>query len=213
MPVTDYEVIEVKETRVALKNIAHERNIKIGGGREASVRPSAKEVPSEKFDESSESGEESVRESADEAVVEVSGEGRGDKKRDRRRHRRRRLAEERREWVEKEKQEQTTEPQNMEGKAPTEGGGSQDEAVKVSSSMFSTLFPPPPTLISETIGRYKDKEGLEGAFFSKPVSESNEAEHFVPKESEEKNKEAPGADEDVSFPSNATTSPDIESDE
>lgn len=213
VPVTDYEVIEVKETRVALKNIAHERNIKIGGGREASVRPSTKEMPVEKFDEPSEAGEDGLKESADEAAVEVSGEGRGDKKRDRRRHRRRRLAEERREWIEKEKQEQAGDAANVEGKAPAEGGGIQDEAVKVSSSMFSTLFPPPPTLISETIGRYKDKEGLEGAFFSKPVNENIEEAPTAPEKSEEHEKGSSNADDDVSFPSNATTSPDIESDE
>lgn len=214
VPVTDYEVIEVKETRVALKNIAHERNIKIGGGREAPVR-ALKEAPVERYEDTSESVEESPRAGSDEIVTEVLADGRGDKKRDRRRHRRRRLAEERREWVEKEKQEQTMEPANAEAKTPAEGGGSQDETLKVSSSMFSTLFPPPPTLISETIGRYKDKEGLEGAFFTKQVNEPKEGQPKSENHSEESHKkhsDESDPDEDVSVPFNATPL-DIESDE
>lgn len=211
VPVTDYEVIEVKETRVALKNIAHERNIKIGGGRgDAPVR-APKEAPVERYEEPAESTEEAPRAGSDDANAEVSTDGRGDKKRDRRRHRRRRLAEERREWVEKEKQEQTTEPANAEAKAPAEGGGSQDETLKVSSSMFSTLFPPPPTLISETIGRYKDKEGLEGAFFTKPVNEPKQ--EVTTESNESPAKLSEDDDEDFPMPSTATTPPDLESDE
>jgi hypothetical protein len=210
VPVTDYEVIEVKETRVALKNISHEKNIKIGGGREAPVRV-AKEVPSEKFEEPSESSDEADKSSQEDTVVEASGDSRSDKKRDRRRHRRRRLAEERREWLEKEKQEQSPATEATEVKEVTEGGVVQDEAVKVSSSMFSTLFPPPPTLISETIARYKEKEGLEGAFFTKPQKDSNEeesAENLVEPSHQENQ-----PDEDVNIPSNVTSHPELESDE
>ncbi len=39
VPVTDYEVLEVRETKVALKNVSHDRNIKIGGGRESLAPP------------------------------------------------------------------------------------------------------------------------------------------------------------------------------
>ena len=31
VPVSDYEILEVKEARVALKNASHEKSIKIGG--------------------------------------------------------------------------------------------------------------------------------------------------------------------------------------
>ncbi len=37
VPVGDYEVIELKEMKMALKNAAPERSIKIGGGRENSI--------------------------------------------------------------------------------------------------------------------------------------------------------------------------------
>ncbi len=167
VPVTDYEVVEVKETRVALKNVTHERNIKIGGGREASVR-TPKEIV-EKVDEPASISEEEVKVASNEIVADA--DPRADKKRDRRRHRRRRLAEERREWVEKEKQDSTNNtlgaPEQAH-QAVEEDLESQEIAKPASSSaMFGTLFPPPPTLISETISRYKEKEGLEGAFFSR----------------------------------------------
>lgn len=46
LPVTDFEIIEVKETRVVLKNASFDRSIKIGGGKEASLKTS-KEKPEE----------------------------------------------------------------------------------------------------------------------------------------------------------------------
>ncbi len=42
LPVSDYEVIELKETRMVLKNVGVDRSIKIGGGKDAS-----KEAPQE----------------------------------------------------------------------------------------------------------------------------------------------------------------------
>ncbi|NGX37653.1 MAG: hypothetical protein K1000chlam2_00811 [Chlamydiae bacterium] len=44
VPVSDYEVVEAKETRVVLKNASFERAIKIGGGRKEKVaEPEAQE--------------------------------------------------------------------------------------------------------------------------------------------------------------------------
>ncbi len=202
VPVTDYEVIEVKETRVALKTTVHERSIKIGGGREAPVRVQ-KEVIVDKSEDMDSSFSEASQDLSEESGVEVTSDGRGDnKKRDRRRHRRRRLAEERREWVEKEKQDLPGTSAPMDVKSPSkEGGGNEDEAVKVSSSIFSTLFPPPQTLIAETIGRYKDKEGLEGVFFTKPVNDRVAEVHHqnekVKDRSEGKSAPAPAAHTDT----------------
>jgi hypothetical protein len=190
VPVTDYEVVEVKETRVALKNVSHERNIKIGGGRDASVRVQ-KEAPIEKVEES-DAVEESEKSSSDEGQPEVAVESRNDKKRDRRRHRRRRLADERREWAEKEKQEQQTiEPQPADEATSTSEVSeiTEDQPLKTSAAMFGTLFPPPPTLISETIARYKEREGLEGVFFTRPSSKEEapaEEAHQEPVENIEK---------------------------
>ena len=65
LPVTDYEIYEAKEMKTSLKVSSGDRSIRIGGGRDASVRPpqreqqqeeSAEEVseereqPSERFD-------------------------------------------------------------------------------------------------------------------------------------------------------------------
>lgn len=42
LPVSDYEVLEVKEARVAIKGVQTEKSIKIGGGRDGSLRGAAK---------------------------------------------------------------------------------------------------------------------------------------------------------------------------
>jgi len=147
VPVSDYEVFEVKETRVVLKNITHERNIKISGGREAFSKP-----PKEPMVEKTEEAEKEDFAKA----VEPGFEGRNDKKRDRRRNRRKRIAEERRETVDKPKTlSEGSEDESEDFEAGTE--------VKVSSSMFAHLLPPPPTLISETLGRLREKEAAEAA--------------------------------------------------
>ena len=49
VPIGDYEVVEVKESRVVLKNAPFERTIKIGGGREGSLRKDEDEVVSSDF--------------------------------------------------------------------------------------------------------------------------------------------------------------------
>ncbi len=149
VPVMDYEVTEVKEARVVLKNVAPERNIKIGGGRDASLRAS-KEPSMEKTEDVA---EESASEGAsEEAMPEISVEQRGSKKRDRRRNRRRR-PDDRRDWNEREKGAAPSEDTSEEKESED---GEMAEEGKISTPLFSTLFPPPPTLISDTISRYKD---------------------------------------------------------
>jgi len=182
VPASDYEVLEVKEVRVALKNVSHERNIKIGGGREASLRHSHREPPQER--KVVETQEESVEEeqqpvAAAEAGLESAGGGRMDKRRDRRRRRHRRSGDEQ-EWSDRRPVSQQQEsPQMPESKQQAQGGGAEDEA-KVSSSLFSSLIPPPTTLISAHLGRYKDKE-----FMQSPPSKE------VEQKEEKKKKEPP----------------------
>jgi hypothetical protein len=137
VPVTDYEVVEVKETRVALKNATVERSIKIGGGREAPSKPprepSAETAPAEEGSAASAPPE---------------------KKRERRSRRRRRGGEERqaRSPEAEAHREALVEP----AETPFEGAEASVAPV------FSTLFPPPPTLVSSTISRYKDQAPSEG---------------------------------------------------
>lgn len=170
VPVSDYEVFEVKETRVVLKNITHERNIKISGGREAFTKP-PKEISQPQSQPQIEI-EEKEGEEDREPMVEIVSDAKADKKRDRRRNRRKRMAEERREAIEKPLEEEVV-GEEGEKTAPTE--------VKVSSAMFANLLPPPPVLISETLGRLREKEAARAqiAIVEAP------AEEIIPEESKE----------------------------
>lgn len=125
VPVSDYEVIEAKESRAGLKHAQFERTIKIGGGREASVRREA-DAPEE------------VPVVAEEEVAETASHG--DRRRERRRNRRRRPQEEERAAEEPAEAKIVELPKTQENPA----------------AALATLIPPPPTLISETIGRYKE---------------------------------------------------------
>ncbi len=182
VPTSDYEVLEVKETRVALKNVSHERSIKIGGGREAPVRQREKEPYVPKPEEPAAS-EESTEQEPETTEV-ASSEHRRERGRDRRRRRHRRQGEEQ-EWTDRrpaEQQQRDTETP----KADTagEGGGAQDE-TKVLSSMFSGLFPPPPKLISETLSRYQDKEFFEGPPASRQAQKEKEESSALEEKQEE----------------------------
>lgn len=156
LPVSDYEVVEAKETKVVLKNIPLERTIKIGGGREIppnhkpTREPSVAEKPAEN---------EHPEEGAQRPQQQPSDSNMIERRKDRKRHRRRRQHDDR-----------------MDGKI--QGGGTEDEA-QVSSPTITTLFPPPTTLISETISRYKDLGIGEGHILPKSVTpQRQEVESF-----------------------------------
>ncbi len=119
VPVSDYEVLEVREARMVLKSSSVDRGIKIGGGRET-TKKAVREENAEPA---------SIKE-VESAVVE---EQKVEKRRERRRSRKRRGQEE-----EEDQSEQVT---------------SQEEGKPVEKA---SLIPPPSTLISETISRYKD---------------------------------------------------------
>lgn len=169
VPASDYEVLEIKETRVALKTVSHDRNIKIGGGREASLRHQHRESPPESEPAVA---EEEPAVQGEEAGSEVAPGARMEKRRDRRRRRHRRSEEE---WNERRAAEAQQPPQQpqVETEPKVQGGAAEDE-TKVSSPMFSSLIPPPPTLISQTLSRYKDKESVEGTPPAKEVEGKEE---------------------------------------
>jgi len=150
VPVADFEVVEVKEARVILKNAPLERSIKIGGGKEA---PKQSREPI------------LVAVEEESAPAAPPQEQNLDKKRDRR-HRRRRRGE--RPEV---REEKGVEAAQTPAEEAGEGGDSRDEA-QVSSPTIKTLFPPPTTLISQTIARYKDQAISERAVLTKQVKES-----------------------------------------
>ncbi len=145
LPVSDYEIMEARETRVVLKNASFEKNIKISGGKEA---PRIRELPSER-------SEEETEESADqEDTAPIPGQSGAnlDRKRDRRRNRRKRMHGER-------PAESNHHPR------PAENGAEElveaKEEVKAFIPTFTGLIPPPTTLISETIARYRESSKQE----------------------------------------------------
>lgn len=169
VPVSDYEVLELKETRMVLKNAPSERSIKIGGGRENPVRSQPREPQQE----------ESQPESAQEGTSMQDRQKRG------RRSRRRRGG--------------SSAPMEQRHEAPASSEekpsapiteGVEKNAEEPAPSFISKLFPPPPTLIKETLSRYKTTE--EG-----PIVEEKPAlpEDLEPPASQPK----PKSDEEISF--------------
>lgn len=170
VPATDYEILEVREARMVLKNVGIDRAIKIGGGREGQMR-TQKEPHVEKVEMAQEEillndDEESV---VNQAIAEKPQESRVDKKRDRRRNYRRRRG-----------RDGASEEEVQEGEATTVSKIELQEPHKISeeensplaqqvitTSILTSLLPPPPTLISETIARYKDNALFKDAFYTK----------------------------------------------
>lgn len=170
VPVSDYEVIEVREARLVLKNVGIDRTIKIGGGREP--KPSREPIqelaaPPPELESPPEGAAERM-----DSTDQRQG-GRVEKRKEKRRHSRRRRG-----------RDEAPEENLQEVKGPAPIGESLPEelvtgAVKNSGELsqqvvppFSALLPPPPTLISDTIARYR--ENFKDAFFVRG-EESSEA--------------------------------------
>lgn len=164
VPVSDYEVLEVREARMVLKHAGLDRSIKIGGGREGTLKPPReieKEAPIEAEAEEVAEGEAQAAEARPEVKV--------DKKRDRRRHYRKRRGREEKEEGEKESVELTIPPledEQVRIQPPEQIMETAQESVTpLSPAMLSSLLQPPPTLISETINRYRQNEMFKSAFY------------------------------------------------
>jgi hypothetical protein len=167
VPATDYEILEVREARMVLKNVGVERTIKIGGGRE-----SAPKAPKEPAYERTEPAQHSEPATAGAETAVNAGEAkhdaRLDQKRDnKRRHTRRRRGREGEPgWSEEAGGEVQPVGTEKEGAATTpQLEGEAKPAIVV--PFVSSLLPPPPTLISESIARYRDNAMFKGAFFIK----------------------------------------------
>jgi hypothetical protein len=148
VPTGDYEILEVREARIALKNVSHERSIKIGGGRENTRTPAKETSISEKelapLLEEESSALETVEPITEEVVV------RTDKRRDRHRRRRRRYTDE----------QQELNPHRADSFEKESNGSKEEQKGTDEEKILSPmLIPPPPILISETLlSRYKDKD-------------------------------------------------------
>jgi len=174
VPVGDYEILELKETRMVLKNVSSERSIKIGGGREASPRPRENDLRQNIESRQSESREESNQEQQARPPQQDR-----DRKRDkRRRGRRGRDRHEPQEMHERQlpPEENLSLPDDNEVQ-PQESTVSEE--VKA-PSFISKLFPPPSTLIKETLSRYKPAESSdEGEAFIEEIEEKKSFEESI----------------------------------
>lgn len=172
VPVTDYEIVEVREARLVLKHVGLDRSIKIGGGREAAMRP-VKEAPVERI------SEEKQPEAQEDKTEVANGESRAaprlDKKRERRRnYRRKRVRDDA-------KEEGATEVEGEETSSETESKNGSKIAAAMESetaTVIRTVLPPPPTLISETLASYRENALFSGAFYNREeqITESVEQE-------------------------------------
>ena len=177
VPVSDYEVMEVRETRLILKAAPLEKGIKIGGGREAPMK-SQKEVRDEKLDEEEIQSFDAVDEEDEALEGEASPqesplvESKLEKRRERRRHRRRKTKGD-------EKEEVVSEPKAtlaVDDISESYANGLSDDPLEEEKPLkqpvdmsvhFSSLIPPPATLISETINQYRNNESFKKAFVNK----------------------------------------------
>lgn len=156
VPASDYEVLEVREARIVLKNVGLDRSIKIGGGREALLRPVKDEEKAE--------GPNII--TAVDSNQQARPEARPDRKRDRRRQSKRR-----RDSMEVSETEENGESSPKEEKIelPQPGEGETIPPPPNTGANLASLLAPPP-LISETISRYKEK--FRDAFYTKEEQDS-----------------------------------------
>ncbi len=140
LSVTDYEILETRETKIALKTTGLDRGIKIGGGKEASKKEPAEESSSEHGPE--------------DTVVE--------KKKDRKRNRRRRGRSDDKEETSTAAAVSSDPYDTFMEVAPSHDHdklvGNTSEAVIPAAHHMHILLPPPPGLISETFGKSSHKE-------------------------------------------------------
>lgn len=180
VPVSDYEILELKETRMVLKNVSTDRSIKIGGGREAPPRQQQREEPIPQDGALADS-----RPAPDRPPQDPRQQM--DRKRDNKRRRGRRgrdrdrpdqemrSGEPQRDNRDDMRDESFQPPEDHQNGEPVEGVQREGEVPEKAPSFISKLFPPPPTLIKETLSRYKPAETEE----SFPVEEKSSFEETI----------------------------------
>lgn len=128
LPVSDYEVLELKETRMVLKNASSEKSIKISGSKKEETLEEQPEKQQERK-----------------------------KRRSRRRKissERKQLQEEKQETEITEPKSESEQTSALES---PETAQAPSEKTKSQPSMFTRLFPPPPILIKEKLSRAKQE--------------------------------------------------------
>lgn len=140
VPVSDYEITESKEPKMMLKNASVDHSIKIGGGREMPSRPIREAAAPENIEEA-------------QALGERPAPPEGDRKPGRDKRRRGRRGRDRNEPYSPANDAHTPRNDIQDSEAPEKE--QTEEPKEKAPSFISKLFPPPTTLIKETIGRYK----------------------------------------------------------
>lgn len=176
VPASDYEIVEVREPRLVLKNVGVDRSIKIAGGREGSMRSAPRERSQESAPPRQEAETDSQQE-GDENRATAQGGSQDGRRRDRRRNVRRRRGRD-------EGPEGESAPREPSSEQPASEHRGESSAAQqvVTTSILHALLPPPPRLISETIEQYRDT--YKDAFYSKDE----------PKKNGEASKEAPSVE-------------------
>ncbi len=166
VPVSDYEILEVREARIVLKNVGLERSIKISGGKERENKP--KEVKEERAPQETQPLTPAEQKQPD------SRDGR---RRDRRRQGRRRREDD----VALPKEGASPhDEQKIELTPPSQDStGLTAESQPIAQSILSSLLTPPPTLISETLKSYKENALFKEAFYTKEELEQGKGKDIV----------------------------------
>ncbi len=162
VPASDYEMLEVREARMVLKNIGVDRSIKIGGGKDLSRGQKVNDK--EGLTEAAIAKEESAVQ-VEGAVNKVNEERPAalEKKKERRRQSRKRRGNQNSEKIEEVVEQNENDLPNLhELNSQPENESSATEPHPPS---FSSLLEPPATLISETISRYRENALFKSAFF------------------------------------------------
>ncbi|CDR33077.1 hypothetical protein [Criblamydia sequanensis] len=188
VPATDYEILEVREARMVLKNVGFDKTIKIGGGKEGSLKlpkESEKEKPYEQAQEEGEEASQNSRSSVE-------------KKRDRRKSLRRRRGREETGNSSKDEESSSQETQETIDLISSEmgileepkielgdkielpepkkvGKKGRQAAMEISGNLLKSLLPPPPNLISDTIDKYRQSELFKDVFFKEEKQEKEKS--------------------------------------
>lgn len=132
LPITDYEVIEAKETRVVLKNVPLEKSIKIGGGKNKNNKEESSNEDAAKSDEKPKRKKPLKRRRPSETKEGSTQEIKGSETKD--------------SSNEEKSEEVAKETKNVSNQIK-DGESENSKNQPVSSNMFRALLPPPTELI------------------------------------------------------------------
>jgi len=147
LPLTEYEVVESRETRTVIKKPQIDKSIKIGGGK--------KEV---------EKGDSSKEESSKDEP----------KKKENKRTRKRKASTKAEKTAGAKSEEKAEKPEKSEGKGE-EKSEVEGESPDKAPAPRRTLLPPPTSLISDQIDRYKNYLVEQGALAAEDISDAEKA--------------------------------------